>query len=276
MPMLDPFALKWNAGFFMFLSFHLSSMFVCYFSFPDLFARCFGISFAGLFRLGLRWYFSIIDWSLVPGCLSCEGPHSSPAGRGLELAGHQASMLLSWKDVGYLAHFWHSVVGSFHLFSAWLTQSWQIWELGVVKKLCRCVLSSDACQMPLDHWRASGCLVVACCKETARGQAGCLSTQRHRMHCRARRRRWKMYRFSAGLHSNVQLSRSLERGPYLELGITWNYTMLFRHICTVYVFQLWHELQFHWLEEQPIEASDGWYMMPLGVPKAIAGVGWVV
>lgn len=85
-----------------------------------------------------------------------------------------------------------------------------------------------------------------------------------------------MYRFSAGLHSNVQLSRSLERGPYLELGITWNYTMLFRHICTVYVFQLWHELQFHWLEEQPIEASDGWYMMPLGVPKAIAGVGWVV
>lgn len=140
----------------------------------------------------------------------------------------------------------------------------------------RSFVSACWAQMPVRRWR--GCLVVACYKESAQGPAGCLSTQRHRRHCRARRRRWKMYRFSAGSHSNVRLARSLERRPYLELGITLYdlhiFTILsYSHI--VHVFQLWHELQFHWLEEQPIEASDGWYMMPLGVPKAI-GVGWVV
>lgn len=68
-----------------------------------------------------------------------------------------------------IRHRCHSVVGVFSTFvlSASLTwELWQIWELGVVKKLCQCVLSSDACQTLA--WMLGRCMLQRKCSRPSR------------------------------------------------------------------------------------------------------------
>ena len=64
---------------------------------------------------------------------------------------------------------WSLSLVVFHLFSAWLTwELWQIWELGVVKKLCQCVLSSDAIRPVMLEWMFGGCMLQRKCSRPSR------------------------------------------------------------------------------------------------------------